>query len=105
MNRKDLILSLIKDDLINTKLVDSLNALGLQADEYRLHASITVMKLMRIKATPQRWEQIFNEYLERTRKVLRIDTGGSPRLVDSLALEIYHFLGSSQSVSRKQAKK
>ena len=91
-NRKDLIIALIKDDLINTKLVDSLNALGMQADHYRLNASITVMKLMCIKATPQHWEQIFHEYIDRTRKVLQMDTDEFPQLVNALAVEIYEFL-------------
>ena len=92
MKTKTLVLSIIKDDLINTKLVYSLNELGLQADHYCLHASITVLKLLRIKATPQRWEKIYTDYLDMTRKVLQISIEEFPRQVDALALEIFDFL-------------
>jgi hypothetical protein len=91
-NRKELILSIIHDDLINTKLVDTLNDLGMQTDHFRLYASVTIFKLMRIKTAPQRWEKIHDEYLDRTRKVLQINTEESSRLVEALAQEIYNFL-------------
>jgi hypothetical protein len=83
---------MIKDDLINTKLVSSLNDLGLQADEYNLHASTTVMNLMRIKTAPLRWESIHDEYLIMTRRVSHIDILESPGLLHALAEEIYDFL-------------
>lgn len=92
MKTKSLVLSAIHDDLINTKLIDTLNDLGMQADHFRLRASITIMNLMRIKTAPERWEKIHDEYLDKTRKVLQIDTEASPRLVDALAQEIYDFL-------------
>jgi hypothetical protein len=92
MTKKSLILSLIKDDLINSKLVHSLNNIGLEADDYNLHASTTIMNLMKIKTAPLRWEEIHDEYLDRTRKVLQIDIQESPGLVDALVQEIYDFL-------------
>lgn len=45
-NKEKLILSLIKDDLINVKLVNGLNEAGLNADNYYLHLSDTIFKLM-----------------------------------------------------------
>lgn len=90
--RKILVLDLIADDLINTKLVYSLNDLGLQANDYTLHVSTTIMNLMRIKTTPLRWENIHDEYLEMTKRVLKIDFQESPRMLQTLAEEIYDFL-------------
>lgn len=46
MNSKDLILSLIKDDLINATLIGSLNDIGIDASNYSIHARDTVLKLM-----------------------------------------------------------
>lgn len=92
MKTKSLVLSNIKDDLINTKLVDTLNDLGMQADHFRLRASVTIFNLMKIKTVPDRWEKIHDEYLDKTRKILQIDTEESPRLVDILVQEIYDFL-------------
>lgn len=92
MNKKQLILSLIKDDLTNLKLVYSLNALGLSADHYTLHAGSTIINLMKINATGLQWEHIHDCYLERTRKVVQIDIQESPMLLDALAKEIYGYL-------------
>lgn len=92
MKKKNLILSLIKDDLTNLKLVYSLNALGLAADHYTLHAGSTVINLMKINATGLQWEHIHDGYLERTRKVTQIDIHESPMLLDALAKEIYGYL-------------
>lgn len=90
--RKALVLDLITDDLINTKLVYSLNNLGLQANDYTLHLSTTIMNLMRIKTTSLRWENIHDEYLKMTSRVLKIDIQESPRMLTALAEEIYDFL-------------
>lgn len=45
-NKKWLIFSLIKDNLINRKLVNSLNDIRLTADDYRLNLSDTIFKLI-----------------------------------------------------------
>lgn len=41
-----LVLSLIKDDLINNKLINGLNTLGLSAGDYHLHLSETILNLI-----------------------------------------------------------
>lgn len=99
VNRKKLVLALIKDDLINSKLVYSLNKIGLEADQFNLHASTTIMNLMRIKATPLQWEEIHDGYLDLTRKVKQIDVQET-RLLEALCEEIYEFL----KVSTEQVK-
>lgn len=104
-SKKSLIISLIQDDLINTKLVYSLNNIGLQASDYTLHISSTVLKLSKIKTSALRWEQIHDEYLRMTTRVLQIDIQESPRLLQTLAEEIYDFLKKTRKEEKKQRAK
>lgn len=46
MDTKDLILSLIKDDLINATLIRSLDDIGIDASNYTINARDTVLQLM-----------------------------------------------------------
>ncbi len=85
---KKLILSLIKDDLINTKLVNGLDALGLNAQDYLLHLSDTVFKLMGIKDNKQ-GEKLFEHYLGLKDNVRFIDGAKSHEAFDDLAVAIY----------------
>lgn len=96
IKRKNLILSLIKDDLINTKLVGTLNNLGLMADCYRLHAGTTAMNLLHISTSAANWEHIHEGYLDLTAKVLSIDILESPHLLDNLTHEIYTYLNEQR---------
>ena len=60
-NKKKLIISLIKDDLINAKLVNRLNEIGLCADDYFLHLSDTIFKLMGFE-DDEETETIYERY-------------------------------------------
>lgn len=93
---KKLILSLIKDDLINTKLVNGLDALGLNAQDYLLHLSDTVFKLMRIK-DDKKGEKLFQHYLDLKDNVRFIENAKSHEAFDDLALAIYVDLVSKRS--------
>lgn len=93
---KKLILSLIKDDLINTKLVNGLDALGLNAQDYLLHLSDTVFKLMGIKDDKE-GEKLFEHYLDLKNNVRFIDGAKSHEVFDDLALAIYVDLVSKKS--------
>ena len=99
MKTKKLILSLIQDDLINTKLIGSLNNLGLMADCYRLHAGATAMSLLHINTSSHNWEDIHNGYLDLTAKVLLFDLQESPHLLQQLTHEIYSYLTAHQPLS------
>ncbi|HVD99982.1 MAG TPA: hypothetical protein VNB90_17365 [Cytophagaceae bacterium] len=91
VEQKQLILSLIKDDLINCKLVNSLNDIGLSADDYLLHLSETVFKLMGFKASKET-EVIYEYYMDLTERAKLIDISRSRQRFDELALEIYNEL-------------
>jgi hypothetical protein len=88
---KKLILSLIKDDLINSKLTIGLDKLGLQSELYLLGLSDTVFVLMGIKDN-ERGEALFEHYLELRQKVEAIDLTKSYEFLDGLALDIYNDL-------------
>jgi hypothetical protein len=90
-SNKKLILSLIKDDLINSKLNIGLSNLGLQPELYLLGLSDTVFMLLDIKDN-ERGEALFEHYLELRQKVEAIDFTKSYDCLDSLALEIYNAL-------------
>jgi len=90
--KEQLIISLIKDDLINTKLVSGLGALGLNADNYYLHLGNTVLNLMGFAHGRER-EAIFEHYISLTAKANEVDISQSHRPMDALALEVYKEMG------------
>lgn len=91
-NEKDLILSLIRDSLINYKLVSGLNAIGLNADNYHIYLSDTVFKLMGLnnrKEGDLLYEKI---YLGNAQKVRHISIITSTEAIDKLSHQIYEEL-------------
>ena len=95
-NQKSLIISLIKDDLINTKLINSLSEAGLNADNYLLHLSNTIFKLLHIKLNVEN-EFIYNNYLDLTKRVKFISIVNGHNTLDDLAEEIYTYLVCEKS--------
>jgi hypothetical protein len=91
-NNKQLIISLIKDDLINTKLISGLENLGIDAGLYLLGISDAIFVLMGIDNDEQ-GEELFEYYLDlRDGKLLRVDLKESYEVIDGLVLEIYDAL-------------
>lgn len=86
--KQKLILSLIKDNLINTKLVNGLNAMGLDASPYSLHLSETIFELLGFEDS-KRSDQVFEYYLELVEKVNGINISQSQEALDVLTIEIY----------------
>jgi hypothetical protein len=91
-DNKQLILSLIKDDLINTKLISGLENLGVDAGLYLLGISDAIFVLMDIDDSKQ-GEELFEYYLElRDDKLNEIDLKKSYEELNVLALAIYNRL-------------
>lgn len=84
---KSLLCSLIKDDLINYKLVSQLQALGLDATDYFVSLSSTVFKLMGYVDSHES-DRVYEGYLSMAKRVQRIDLGRSPEALEGLAAEI-----------------
>ena len=89
IKEKELIISLIKDNLINTRLVYGLEKLGLDVGNYHVHLAETVLNLMGIGNDS---DELFEEYIEMYEQVAEIDIFKYPRLLDSLANGIYREL-------------
>ena len=88
VSKKKIIVSLIKDDLINYKLVTGLNALGLNAQDYFQHLSETIFELMGFKDNSQT-DDVFEEYLEQLKKAQTIDISNSREELELLSQTIY----------------
>ncbi len=88
IKQKSVIISLIKDDLIYTKLIHGLEALGLSALNYHLHLSETVFEIMRFPQD-ESTEPVMEYYLAELKKANRFNTNGSQKEFDKLALAIY----------------
>lgn len=86
--KKELILSLIKDDLINTKLVNGLNEMGLNADCYYLNLGDSIFKLMGFKEGEET-DKVFDRYLELSEEAISMDISNSYQQVTDLAVKIY----------------
>lgn len=88
MKNKSIIISLIKDDLIYTKLIHGLEALGLSALNYHLHLCETVFEIM---GFPQddNTQPALEYYLAELKKANRFNMNGSHQAFDKLALAIY----------------
>lgn len=86
-NREKLILSLIKDDLINTKLIHGLNKLGLDSSKYSLNLINSIFELMEIEDNLEN-EHLFHFYYNRTNQLIESKTVNL--IDDSLSLQLYY---------------
>ena len=87
-NKEKLILSLIKDDLINAKLGNGLSEAGLNADNYCLHLSGTIFKVMGF-GDDEEAETIYERYMELSKRGMFVDISHSNKPMEVLALQIY----------------
>lgn len=94
MNQKNLILYLIQDDLINSKLIRGFSNLGIEADDYLIKASDVVFKLMGFEDSLQT-ELIRDHYYEMSRRTECMDIVAHRKLFYSLALEIFDYLNAA----------
>ena len=91
MQTEQLIISLIKDDLINSKLVNGLNQLGLSAGDYHLHLSETIFNLMGIDGAEDD-DKLLDSFIELTSAAQNVDLTDIPgrnATLDRLAHSIY----------------
>lgn len=89
MQQKELILRLIKDDLINTCLIDSFETIGFYSDDYRLHLSDTLFKVMEIDDAN---DELFESYLEKTSEVADLTIIKDKKILEKRAEQVYSFL-------------
>jgi hypothetical protein len=96
MNNKEFTLFLIKADIINVKIVNSLNEMGLDEEGYFLNFNKTILSLMGFERDEQT-EELYQEYFQLVRKVMLIEFSESQKPLDDLTMEIYLALLSKKS--------
>lgn len=104
INKKELILSLIQDNLINLKLIKGLNSLGLIADDYHLTLGDTVFKLMGFKSSEQSdllFEKVFVTISETITEINFSDLRNEAVI---LSMKIYDELIFAKSICENKAK-
>jgi hypothetical protein len=89
MQHKEIIITLIKDHITNTRLVNGLNALGWHSLDYHLNLSDAIFKLIGIADEK---EELFEIYLKWCSKVSRTDIFANPELLNEHATEMYFVL-------------
>jgi len=85
----ELIISLIKDDLVNSRLIHNLNSIGIDANNYNLNLRMAILKLMGFQSVS---DSIHDQYYEFTLRSKDIDFVADPQLLNPLVQEIYRFL-------------
>jgi hypothetical protein len=91
IRKKRLIISLIKDDMINSKLVNGLIDAGLYAETYFLHLSETIFELLGFP-DDDLGEQAYEYYLEQIKRAQSIDLRKSNEPLNAVAEDIYEGL-------------
>ena len=85
----ELILSLIKDDLINNKLINGLNTLGLSAGDYHLHLSETIMNLIGLDTENDAIHDLYFNLTQQSETLDLTDITNREKQLTRLATEIY----------------
>lgn len=102
MDDKDLIISLIQDNLISLKLIYGLEELGLLPDDYYLRLGDTIFKLMGIESGPQS-DVIFEEvFMANSKKICDIDIRDPEGGLKELSEEIYKDLLFAKRISKTE---
>ena len=85
----NLVLSLIKDDLINNKLVNGLNTLGLSAGDYHLHLSETILNLIGLDTENDAILNLYFNLTQQSELLDLTDIANREKQLTQLASEIY----------------
>lgn len=92
---KTLIVSLIKDDIINSCLIDRLNKAGLDAGDYYLDLGNTIFTLLGFR-DDMKSEAVYQKYLKMIKQVTPSEIKENRQKLDKFADEIYKFLKSKR---------
>lgn len=105
LSKKDLIISLLRDHLVSYRLIQGLLKTGLDPINFDLYVSETIFQLMGFGNSEEE-EKLFEEFLNWSEKVMKIDFSGEDRTepLNNLRDEIYRKLKREQKL-RKLKKK
>jgi hypothetical protein len=97
MTQEKLVIALIKDDLINNRLIYGLEALDFDALHYCLHLSETIFAVLGIEE--KAGEEHISEYYHNATKVAaKVSIKDSNKPLEPLAIEIYQRLVEMKKV-------
>ncbi len=103
--KKELIISLIEDDLKNTRLVSGLQKLGLDSCNYCLNLSQTIFKLIGFKDNAEE-NEVLEQYIKLSEEeVQSIDINENPELLADLANKIFESLIEVKQFKKQIQKK
>ncbi len=88
---KSIIINLIKQDLINWKMINLLQKMQVRADDYQLDIGSIIFEIMNLDGR-ENVDEIFEKYMEMSRPILKLIVGQSNRKIDVLASKIYDYL-------------
>lgn len=89
MTNQEIIIRLLKDHLVHTRLISGLDALGLCPDNYYLHLSDTIFKMIGISDEK---EELYEAYMNWCTKISQTEVFTDQKLLDEYATEIYNVL-------------
>lgn len=90
-SEKDLILSLIKDDLTHSKLLFQLNEIGLDTSDHYLNLPDTIFRLLEFK-NDHLSETIYQQYRRLVNDAMVLNKDQFRKSLDAVAVRIYSTL-------------
>jgi hypothetical protein len=91
-SNKDLIVSLIKDDLINNKLVSGLTDLGLCAGDYHLNLSETILTLLGLETEDDAIHDLYFNLTQQSNNLDLSDIATRDQQLTALTTKVYNQL-------------
>lgn len=88
---KTIIINLIKQDLINWKMISLLQKTQIRADDYQLDIGPIIFEMMGLENRKDT-DEIFEKYVEMSKPILKTRASQSNRRIDLLASKIYDYL-------------
>lgn len=88
---RETITNLIKQDLLNWKMINSLQKMQVYADDYQLDIGSIIFEMMDLENRKD-VDEIFEKYVELSKPVLKLSASHSNRKIDVLASKIYDYL-------------
>lgn len=97
MQDKNLIISLIKDDLTNNKLVSGLNNLGLSAGDYHLQLSETILTMIGLDTEDDSIHDLYFQLTQQSESLDLSNISTREQQLNSMAQSIYSELSRRKS--------
>ena len=88
---KNIIINLIKQDLVNWKMINALQKMQVHADDYQLDIGSIIFEIMNLENRGD-VDEIFEKYVELSKPILKLSASQSNRKIDILASKIYDYL-------------